>query len=92
MLDIPEDELEKGIELEALFCQGNVVPERSRDWKVCRWLTTQIGVAAIPPSEFYGPENKHLANDMIRFCFCKTDETLFEARKRLMNLKPFVKS
>ena len=49
----------------------------------CRWLTTEIGVAAIPLSAFYrdGCE-QHLA----RFCFAKKDETLELALSRLKRL------
>lgn len=58
-----------------------------RDYAICRWLTTEIGVTAIPPSAFYQPENKHLAGNMVRICFCKTDETLDLARDRLQKVK-----
>ena len=54
-----------------------------RDVAVCRWLTTEVGVAAIPPSAFYSPEHKHLAQHLARFCFCKTDSVLDEAAQRL---------
>ena len=51
------------------------------DVTFCRWLTTEVKVAAIPPSVFYvDPRDaKHLA----RFAFCKTDEVLAEAARRL---------
>lgn len=58
---------------------------------VHRWLTKDIGVAAIPVSAFYVPERKHIAENLIRLCFCKVDDTLEEACKRLQKLKPFVK-
>jgi methionine aminotransferase len=46
----------------------------------CRWLATEIGVAAIPISAFYpgGFEQK-----LARFCFAKKDETLELALGRL---------
>jgi methionine aminotransferase len=46
----------------------------------CRWLTTEVGVAAIPLSAFYpgGFEQK-----FARFCFAKKDETLELALDRL---------
>jgi methionine transaminase len=49
----------------------------------CRWLTTDIGVAAIPLSAFYehGFEQK-----LARFCFAKKDETLELALQRLAGL------
>ena len=51
------------------------------DAAFCRWLTSEIGVAALPPTSFYGKsdEGKRYA----RFAFCKKDETLAEAVKRL---------
>jgi methionine aminotransferase len=49
----------------------------------CRWLTTEIGVAAIPLSAFYADgRDQHIA----RLCFAKRDETLRLALERLSNL------
>ncbi len=49
----------------------------------CRWLTTEIGVAAIPLSVFYeGGFEQRLA----RLCFAKKDETLDAALQRLARL------
>ena len=90
-LQVPQEELDACESTEALFCLGGKVPRRSRDWQICRWLTVKIGVAAIPPSEFYGPQNAHLAESFARFCFCKTDETLQAAAERLRLLKPYIK-
>ena len=46
----------------------------------CRWLTEEVGVAAIPLSAFYqGGFEQSLA----RFCFAKKDETLDAAIERL---------
>lgn len=61
-----------------------------RDYAICRWLTTECGVTAIPPSAFYSSENKPMAENMIRICFCKTDETLEAAEKRLQKLKQYI--
>ncbi|MEO5772046.1 MAG: pyridoxal phosphate-dependent aminotransferase [Burkholderiaceae bacterium] len=49
----------------------------------CRWLTTEIGVAAIPLSVFYeaGFEQR-----IVRLCFAKRDETLSLALERLGRL------
>eukprot|EP01112_Ceratiomyxa_fruticulosa_P021078 TRINITY_DN7335_c0_g1_i1.p1 TRINITY_DN7335_c0_g1~~TRINITY_DN7335_c0_g1_i1.p1 ORF type:complete len:485 (-),score=96.92 TRINITY_DN7335_c0_g1_i1:157-1449(-) len=58
-----------------------------RDWNVCRWLTTEIGVAAIPPSPFYSEEHSNLPENFARFCFCKTDPVLKEAKVRLEKIK-----
>ncbi len=49
----------------------------------CRWLTTEIGVAAIPLSAFYEDgRNQQIA----RLCFAKRDETLRLALDRLSRL------
>ena len=49
----------------------------------CRWLTSEIGVAAIPLAAFYadGFEQR-----IARFCFAKKDETLDLAIDRLRSL------
>jgi methionine aminotransferase len=49
----------------------------------CRWLTTEIGVAAIPLSVFYegGFEQR-----IVRLCFAKRDETLRLALERLAKI------
>lgn len=58
-------------------------PVMTRDWAFCRYLTIEHGVAAIPPSAFYSPDTKPLAKHMARFAFCKTEDSLQEADKRL---------
>ncbi|RZJ12621.1 MAG: aminotransferase class I/II-fold pyridoxal phosphate-dependent enzyme [Rubrivivax sp.] len=45
-----------------------------------RWLTTEIGVAAIPLSVFYQQPQER---GHVRFCFAKRDETLARATERL---------
>ena len=49
----------------------------------CKWLTTEIGVAAIPLSAFYG---SGFDQRVVRFCFAKKDETLNAALDRLAKL------
>jgi methionine transaminase len=49
----------------------------------CKWLTTEIGVAAIPLSAFYG---EGFDQRVVRFCFAKKDETLTAAIERLAKL------
>ncbi len=49
----------------------------------CQWLTTEIGVAAIPLSAFYGDG---FDQRVVRFCFAKRDETLQTALGRLARL------
>ncbi|MEM7032389.1 MAG: methionine aminotransferase [Chloroflexota bacterium] len=55
------------------------------DRAFCRHLTTEVGVAAIPPSAFY--INPADGATLARFAFCKTKETLEEAGQRLLKLK-----
>jgi aspartate/methionine/tyrosine aminotransferase len=53
----------------------------SSDADFCRWLTRDVGVAAIPPSAFYAdPRGAPL---LARFCFAKRLETLRAAAERL---------
>ena len=79
-----------GTRLKLLPCQGTYfqcvdysavsdLPEA----EFCRWLTTEIGVAAIPLSAFYvdGFDQR-----IARFCFAKKDETLRQAAARLAGL------
>jgi methionine transaminase len=49
----------------------------------CKWLTAEVGVAAIPLSAFY--ENG-FDQRVVRFCFAKKDETLRSALDRLARL------
>jgi kynurenine---oxoglutarate transaminase / cysteine-S-conjugate beta-lyase / glutamine---phenylpyruvate transaminase len=53
-----------------------------RDWAMSRWLTEYVGVTAIPPSAFYSPTNIPLAQNFLRFAFCKGDGTIQEAHRR----------
>jgi len=53
------------------------------DLTFARRLTTELGVAAIPLSPFY---DRPPAQRIVRFCFCKRDETLDAAAARLARL------
>ncbi len=60
------------------------VPEKNLgEAEFCKWLTTEIGVAAIPLSAFYGDG---FDQQVIRFCFAKKDETLLAALDKLKRL------
>ena len=50
------------------------------DVMFCRMLTEKAGVAAIPCSCFWN--NRGRGRELVRFCFCKKDETLDKAIKR----------
>jgi N-succinyldiaminopimelate aminotransferase len=51
------------------------------DMEFCRFLTSQVGVAAIPCSAFW--DGRRGGRELARFCFCKRDETLDLAIERL---------
>ncbi|HCB1500738.1 pyridoxal phosphate-dependent aminotransferase [Klebsiella oxytoca] len=53
------------------------------DVSFCRWLTTEIGVAAIPLSVFCADPFPH---KLIRLCFAKQPATLLAAAERLCRL------
>jgi kynurenine--oxoglutarate transaminase/cysteine-S-conjugate beta-lyase/glutamine--phenylpyruvate transaminase len=53
-----------------------------RDWAMSRWMTKEVGVTAIPPSAFYDVGSVHLAENLLRFAYCKGDDTILEAEKR----------
>ncbi len=55
------------------------------DRAFCRFLTTEIGVAAIPTSAFYA--NPATAPALARFCFAKKHATLEAAGERLQRLR-----
>jgi aspartate/methionine/tyrosine aminotransferase len=55
------------------------------DMEFCRWLTAEIGVAAIPPSPFY--DDPARGRSLARFAFCKKMETLRRAVERLQKLR-----
>jgi methionine aminotransferase len=53
------------------------------DVEFARRMTTQYGVAAIPPSVFYNHPKDH---KVLRFCFAKRDETLARAAEILCTI------
>jgi methionine aminotransferase len=61
----------------------NIPQAKLSESDFCQWLTTEIGVAAIPVSAFY---EKPTESGVIRFCFAKKEETLSKALARLQTL------
>jgi aspartate/methionine/tyrosine aminotransferase len=58
----------------------------SDDVEFARHLVRNVGVAAVPGSSFY--KNSENGKTKLRFCYCKRDETLREADRRLEKLVP----
>ncbi len=80
--------------LKLLPCQGSyfqcvdysglqIKEAQYSDAEFCCWLTTELGVAAIPNSAFYTNQTDL---SVIRFCFAKKEETLQAALNRLQVL------
>ncbi|MFN0278828.1 MAG: pyridoxal phosphate-dependent aminotransferase [Pyrinomonadaceae bacterium] len=57
----------------------------ANDIEFTKHLIREIGVAVVPGSSFY--HDRSLGSQMVRFCFCKKDETLEAAAERLQKLK-----
>ncbi len=67
-----------------LMAQHEAVSDRlgiASDVEMCRWLPTNAGVAAIPPSAFY--HDPEYTSPYIRFAYCKQTKTIDEAIARL---------
>lgn len=56
----------------------------SNDWEFIKFLIKEIGISGVPGSSFYHDDS---GNQKVRFCFCKKDETLHEAGKKLKKMK-----
>ena len=57
----------------------------SDDIAFCKQLVEHAKVAAIPPSSFYTDPSK--GRSLVRFAFCKTEDTLREGIRRMESLR-----
>ncbi len=57
----------------------------ANDIEFTKHLIREIGVAVVPGSSFY--HDPAMGSQMVRFCFCKKDETLDAAAERLARLQ-----
>jgi len=55
--------------------------DEPKDYRFVRWLCKEKKLGGIPPTAFYSRPHKALAENYIRFCFFKKDETLADAEK-----------
>lgn len=60
--------------------EGN---KRTKDYAFAYQLANENKVVCIPISPFYGASDSHLGEKYVRFAFCKDEEMLIEAGKRL---------
>jgi N-succinyldiaminopimelate aminotransferase len=56
------------------------------DIEFARYLTSEIGVACIPPTFFYCTQHAHMASTQARFAFCKSDDLLRQVGERLSKI------
>ncbi|KAF3084430.1 hypothetical protein TWF102_011913 [Orbilia oligospora] len=68
------------------------VQSRPRDFKLSWFLIKELGVAAIPPTEFVqaGSLMEKLTENYLRFAVCKDDDVLDAAKERLRGLKQYM--
>lgn len=54
------------------------------DFEFSKFLIDKIGIATVPGTSFYSDNNR--GKNQVRFCYCKSWDTLFESAKRLNKL------
>jgi aspartate/methionine/tyrosine aminotransferase len=55
------------------------------DAEFARWLTTEVGVTPVPGSSFFSTPDP--ARRLVRFAFCKREDTLRQAAERLRTIQ-----
>lgn len=83
--------LEPFVPAGAYYIMCNIKPLREReglanDVEFTRFLVKNVGVAAVPGSSFF--RHPEAGKDLIRFTFCKKENTLAAAAERLAKLQP----
>jgi kynurenine aminotransferase len=78
------------IKIPANYSFPKHIAERPRDFKLSYFLAHEIGVAAVPPTEFYTDENSHYVQNYLRFAVCQNDDVLEAAKRRLRKLKQYL--
>lgn len=80
----------KNVNIPSDYKFPNDFEDRPYDFKLAYWLIREIGVVSIPPTEFYTDENAHIAENLLRFAVCKSNDILEEAAEKLKELKKFI--
>ncbi len=57
----------------------------ANDVEFTKHLIREVGVAVVPGSSFY--HEPSMGAQMVRFCFCKKDETLEAAAEKLAKIR-----
>lgn len=68
----------------------SVTEGRARDFLLSYWLCSELGVVAVPPTEFCTTKSAPIFEQYLRFAFCKKTETLQAAREKLLMLKKYI--
>ncbi|KAI9594811.1 PLP-dependent transferase [Syncephalis fuscata] len=79
-----------GVRIPDNYTYPQEIEERGDNFKMCFFLCKEIGITAIPVSEFYSEEHADLARDYVRLAFCKTDDVLDEAARRLQRITKYL--
>lgn len=66
------------------------IANKAKDFRIAYWLINELGVVAIPPTEFYIKEHEKAAENLLRFAVCKDDQYLEKAVDRLRLLKNYM--
>lgn len=66
------------------------IANKAKDFRIAYWLINELGVVAIPPTEFYIKEHEKAAENLLRFAVCKDDQYLEKAVDRLRLLKDYM--
>lgn len=66
------------------------IRDRRRDFLLAWFLIMELGVAAIPASEYYSPEHPCLGENYLRFAVCQGDDILDLAKARLRRLQLYL--
>ncbi|KAK4532989.1 hypothetical protein CCYA_CCYA14G3846 [Cyanidiococcus yangmingshanensis] len=77
-------------EMEALAVPGLEIDDATRDradYNFARWLSFECGITPIPLSAFYCADHANRADALVRFAFCKQEQILEEASRRLHQLQ-----
>lgn len=59
----------------------------TKDFKFAKWLTKEWKLATIPLSGFYSPAHRHMAEDFVRICYFKKEETIEAVGNILQSFK-----